>query len=115
MFSCYPLVLEHINPSAARWHRGDSDGDTRHAVLSTERFEHRYACGYQGIHIHTRHAMRHDDGPRQDAGDWHCWHPQGRARGVEEYLAALRYTQSHQICRGQPGHAVTVAVVYRPM
>ena len=33
--------------------------------------------------------MRHDDGPRQYAEDRHCWHPQGRTRGVEEQLAAL--------------------------
>src|SRR5262249_2801457 len=49
------------------------------------------------------------------AEDRHCWHTQGRTRGVKEQLAALRHTQGRQICRSQPGHAVTVTVVYRPM
>ena len=101
--------------STALGRHSNLDVNARHAMLSTQGFEVRHTAGHEGIDIHTRYAMRYHDRAWRDTADRHCWHLERCTRGVQQDVAAFRHTQSCQISRGEPGRAVSVAVMDGPM
>ena len=70
---------------------------------------------HEGIDIHARHAMGYDHRAWGDTADRHCWHLERRTRGLQQYVASVRHTQSHQVGRGEPGSTVGVSVMDGPM
>src|SRR5262249_19104696 len=89
--------------------------NTGHAMLPTEGFEVRHTAGHKGIHIPTRHAMRHYDRAWGDTTDRHGWHLERCTRSVQQDVASLRHTQGRQVSGGKPGNTVGVAVMDGPM
>src|SRR5262249_24313734 len=67
----------------ALWCYSHLHGNAGHAMLSTEGFELRSATWYQGIHIHTWHAMRHHDCTRGGTAGGQGWQLEGCTRTVQ--------------------------------
>ena len=97
----HTVVVSHSHPH----------GNAGHTVLSAEGFEVRHTAGHEGIHIYTRHAMRHHDRAWGDTADRYCWQLERSTRGVQQDVSAFRHPQGCEVSRGEPGCAVSVAVM----
>ena len=99
----------------ALWCSGYLDGNAGHAMLSTQGFKVRHATGHEGIHIDTRHPMRHHDRTWGDTAHRHGWQAERCTRGVHQDIAASRHVHGSHVSRSEPGCTVRVTVVDGPM